>query len=124
MKLLVVALVLGLLAASKAAAVEPAPPLQLKPKSALTSALVSPAPQHQNAPFIAPGEEPVLYLLPRDPRQDQSRSSCASDRDLCYDQTSGHIVYKPARQLMPEIPGLQRENISVKRDKVVLRYSF
>jgi hypothetical protein len=25
---------------------------------------------------------------------------------------------------MPDIPGLQRENISVKRDRIVLRYSF
>ena len=28
------------------------------------------------------------------------------------------------RQFMPDIPGLQRENISVKRDRIVLRYSF
>jgi hypothetical protein len=25
---------------------------------------------------------------------------------------------------MPDLPGLQRENISVKRDRIVFRYSF
>ena len=36
----------------------------------------------------------------------------------------GFEVVETARGLMPDIPGLQRENISVKRDRVVLRYSF
>ena len=121
MKLLILAVVAGLVVAPKVAAVEPTPPLQLKPKSAIVTA----APQHNYAPFIVPAaDEPVLNLMPHDPRHDQSRSSCNSERALCYDAISGHIVYKPARQYMPDLPGLQRENISVKRDKVVLRYSF
>lgn len=120
MKLLILALAAGLLAAPKAAAVETRPPLQLKPKAALVTA----AP-HNYAPFVTPSGEPDLDLVPRrDVRLDQSRSSCASERALCYDATSGRIVYKPARELMPEIPGMQRENISVKRDRVVFRYSF
>jgi hypothetical protein len=119
MKLLLIALVLVLAAAPKVAAVETQPPLQLRPKTALVAA----AP-HTYAPFVAPSAEPALDLLPRDLREDQSRSSCNSDRALCYDPNSGRIVYKPARALMPDLPGLQRENISVKRDKIVLRYSF
>jgi hypothetical protein len=122
MRLLALALVLGLAAAPRVAAVETKPALDLKPKSALS--LVTAAP-HASAPFVSPAAEPELDLLPRrDERQDQSRSSCNTDRALCYDPNSGRIVYKPARQFMPEIPGLQRENISVKRDKIVLRYSF
>jgi hypothetical protein len=109
--------------------------LQLRSKSAIESTLGptyrggsypanSGSPQ-PNAPFVTPVEEPELNLLPaRDERQEQSRSSCSGERSLCYDPTSGRIVYKPARALMPDIPGLQRENISVKRDRVVLRYSF
>jgi len=120
MKLVVLALAAGLAAAPKVAAVETKPPLQLRLKAALVAA----AP-HNYAPFVNPVGEPEIELLPRrDLRQDQSRSSCHSDRALCYDPNSGRIVYKPARQLMPDIPGLQRENISVKRDKIVLRYSF
>lgn len=117
--LLLIALAAGLAAAPRATAAEPKP-LQLKPKAAL----VTTAP-HSFAPFVAPAAEPELDLLPRrDPRHDQSRSSCNADRALCYDQVSGRIVYKPARNFMPEIPGLTRENISVKRDRITLRYSF
>jgi hypothetical protein len=120
--LLSIALVLGLAAAPKAVAAETRAALELKPKSALAAS--APAPAHTNAPFIVPTEEPVLDFVPRDLRRGESRSSCKSDRALCYDADSGHIVYKPARLLMPDIPGLQRENLSVKRDKLVLRYSF
>ena len=99
----------------------PAPQLQLRPKAAMPT----PAKTHRFAPFVAPQSEPDLDLLPRsDPRLDQSRSSCAGQNSLCYDPTSGRIVYKPARALMPELPGLQRENISVKRDRITFRYSF
>jgi len=122
MKLLLLALAVGITASPKVAADDvKTQPLQLRPKAAL----VTTAPPHQYAPFVAPAPEPDLDLMPRrDPRQDDSRSSCNSDRALCYDTTSGRIVYKPARQWMPDIPGLQRENISVKRDRIVLRYSF
>lgn len=118
--LLLLGLAVGLAAAPRVAAVEAKPPLQLKPKAAL----VTTAP-HSFAPFVAPAAEPELDLLPRrDPRHEQSRSSCHADRSLCYDQVSGRIVYKPARQFMPDIPGLTRENISIKRDRITLRYSF
>jgi hypothetical protein len=100
-----------------------AQPLQLKvPKAALTSS----APNHSNAPFAMPiGAEPEFAMIPRaDLRQENSRSSCKSDSALCYDAASGRIVYKPARSLMPDLPGFTPENISVKRDRVVFRYSF
>ncbi len=122
MKLLILALAVGIAAAPNAVAAAPEnKPLELKPKVAL----VAPA-THNAAPFVNPAlGEPELDLVPRrDPRQDQSRSSCNSDRALCYDPGSGRIVYKPARQVMPDLPGLTPENISVKRDRIILRYSF
>ena len=119
----VLALALGIAAAPRnAGAVEATPKaLELKPKAALAATT-----PHTYAPFVMPmAGEPELDLLPRrDERQEASRSSCSGERSLCYDAGSGHIVYKPARNFMPDIPGLQRENISVKRDRVVLRYSF
>ena len=112
------------LAAAPAGATDvaaPKAPLQLKPKAAIATM----TPTHRFAPFVMPLSEPDPELLPRrDERLEQSRSSCSGDRSLCYDPNSGRIVYKPARALMPDIPGLQRENISVKRDRIVLRYSF
>ena len=99
----------------------PKPHLQLRPKAGV----VTMAPAHRQAPFVAPTGDPEPELLPRhDERLDQSRSSCSGDRALCYDPTSGRIVYKPARALMPDIPGLTRENISVRRDRITFRYSF
>jgi hypothetical protein len=97
------------------------PALQLRPKAAIIAA----TPNHHFAPFVEPLSEPELDLIPRrDQRLEQSRSSCNGERALCYDPGSGRIVYKPARALMPDIPGMQPENISVKRDRIVLRYSF
>lgn len=123
MKLLILAIAIGLAAAPRGAGAADAktnPPLQLKPKAAISTIAA-----HSSAPFVVPMGEPELDLLPRrDSRLEQSRSSCSGDRSLCYDPNSGRIVYKPARALMPDIPGLQRENISVKRDRIILRYSF
>jgi hypothetical protein len=97
-----------------------APSLQLRPKAAIAVGSIS----HDFAPFLMAGE-PELELTPRrDARLDASRSSCRGATSLCYDPYSGRIVFKPARLLMPEIPGFQRENISVKRDRIVLRYSW
>ena len=114
------------LAASQATANDvqaPKAPLQLRPKAAI--ATLSPLPSHDNAPFVAPLGEPAPDLMPaHDHRLEQSRSSCKGNSTLCYDQESGRIVYKPARNFMPDIPGLTPENISVKRDRIVFRYSF
>ena len=129
MKLLVLALAgAAFLAAPKATAAAAVStqdagnsPLQLRPKAAMPT----PAKTHRFAPFVAPLNEPDLDLLPRiDLRNDSSRSSCSNESALCYDPGSGRIVYKPARALMPEIPGLQRENISLKRDRITFKYSF
>ena len=126
MKLLVLALALGVAASPSGEAAEsksalaPAQALVLKPKSAIATVQT-----HRHAPFVNPAADMELELLPRrDERQDAMRSSCSGDRSLCYDPNSGRIVYKPARGLMPDIPGLQRENLSVKRDRIVFRYSF
>jgi hypothetical protein len=100
-----------------------AQPLQLRPKAGV----VQPATvAHHFPPFVEPLADPehLGLLPPPDPRQAASRSSCAGARSLCYDPATGKIVYKPARAFMPDIPGLTRENISVKRDRIVLRYSF
>lgn len=120
MKLLVLAIAVAA-AGPRAEAAELKPPvLVLKPKAAIVSTF-----DVRYAPFATPSAEPELELIPRrDPREETSRSSCSGERSLCYDPTSGRIVYKPARNFMPDIPGLQRENISVKRDKIVFRYSF
>lgn len=98
-------------------------PLQLKPKAAMAAVAVSPR-ISSYAPFLSPAQGPELDLIPRAEVEESPRSRCSDDRTLCYDASSGRIVYRPARALMPDIPGLRPENISVKRNKIVFRYSF
>jgi hypothetical protein len=120
MKLLVFAIAVAA-AAPRGEAAEGKPPLMLKPKAAI----VTPVANARYAPFATPSGAPELDLFPKnDPREAASRSSCNGERSLCYDPGSGRIVYKPARHLMPDLPGLQAENISVKRGRIVFRYSF
>ena len=93
--------------------------LQLRPK------VLTAAPTHTLAPFVNPAEGRELDLAPhQESRHELKPSSCEGQSSLCYDPAAGHIVFKPARQFMPEIPGLQRENISIKRDRIVFRYTF
>ena len=95
--------------------------LQLRPKAAMPS----PAKTHRFAPFVAPLDEPDPELLPRvDPRSESSHWSCTGETSLCYDPGTRRIIYKPARALMPDLPGLRRENISVRRDRITFKYSF
>jgi hypothetical protein len=103
-------------------------PLQLRPKEALaTVAGPAPALAAKNAPFISAQAvpEPGLDLVsPRSQASSQPKPGCSKAASLCYEADTGRIVFKPARQFMPDIPGLQRENISLKRDRIIFRYSF
>jgi hypothetical protein len=121
MKLLLLAFAFASSASPAGAAetVAPSAPLQLRPK-VLVGATLAPG----SAPFVNPAAERELDLMPREERHELRPSSCEGQSTLCYDPKAGHIVFKPARQLMPDIPGLQRENISIKRDRIIFRYSF
>lgn len=120
MRFVTLLVIASALAASPKALANETKPLTLKvPKSALTPAAT------QTAPFAIPMGEPELVLQPRtDLRQTQSRSWCENATTLCYDPNEKRIVYKPARAMMPDLPGFTRENISVKRDRIVFKYSF
>ena len=51
--------------------------------------------------------------------------ACSVTRsDVCYDYREGRLIYRPARNWMPEFSGLTPESISVRRDKVTFTYSF
>jgi hypothetical protein len=110
--------------AAPAMAAEPQAPqlqLQLRPKSALAL-----APAHDAAPFVVhPLVEPEITVLPQPlSRPNESRSACDGASAVCYDPSSGRIEVASARNFMPDIPGLRRETISVKRDRILFRYSF
>ncbi len=57
--------------------------------------------------------------------QRQLPHGCAKQSGaLCYDYRGGHAVYKPMRKLLPDIPGMTPDNLSIRRNKIIARYSF
>ena len=76
---------------------------------------------HEAALRIDPYAE--LFSPPPAPLE-SARDACAESRDLCYDANERRIVYRPARAFMPAVPGLTAESIALRRDRLVLRYSF
>ena len=78
------------------------------------------------APFVA-SHDPLagIFLREEQDRRGPSGTCEAAARDLCYDLTSGRVTYTGARRYMPELGnGLAPHSISVRRDAIVLRYTF
>ena len=84
---------------------------------------------------ISPGSAEAPFRTARDPlpglllRQEQaSRATRGACHDpaaaLCYDPMDGRVVYRPARKYMPQFQGLRAESVSLRRDRLVFKYSF
>jgi hypothetical protein len=101
--------------------------------SAPTAALSAPSfsapalssPKHGEA-LPASGRDPLPQLLLLDEQNEGApRAECGTaTRDFCYDLTQRRIVYRAARQYMPTLAGLSPEGVTVRRNRVVLTYSF
>ena len=78
-----------------------------------------------DAPFRA-GRDPMPELLLREEQERRGpRGACdVNATSLCYDMADGRVVYRPARRYMPAVEGLKAESISLRRDKIVFKYSF
>jgi hypothetical protein len=98
--------------------------LSAKARSLAVASAVSPSKQSE-APFAA-GRDPLPELLLREEQERRTaRGTCdASATTLCYDMADGRIVYRPARAYMPQFDGMRAESISLRHNKVVLKYSF
>jgi hypothetical protein len=81
--------------------------------------------QQAPAPFTY-GRDPLPQLLMLDEQERRGpRGACEfSARDLCYDLTDGRVVFRPARSYMPKIDGLTAENVTLRSNRVVFKYSF
>jgi len=92
--------------------------LRLKPKIS--------SPSQNSAPFHAnPVQDtPTLIPGPGLEREPIPGSCAVSTSMVCYDYRDGKTVFKPSRGLMPEIAGMRRESLTLKRDKITLNYSF
>jgi hypothetical protein len=104
--------------------------LSLKTKALAASSTGSPAvlssSRQAEAPFVyARDPMPQLIMLEEVERRSAATGRCElSGKDLCYDIADGRIVYRAAREWMPKFDGLTPENISVRSNRVVFRYSF
>jgi hypothetical protein len=99
--------------------------LRIKPKVALPSSSPSTS-ASSSAPFHAAAVPDLPTLTPhagmeREPIPGSCKVSASM---VCYDYKDGRAVFKPARNLMPEISGMRRESLTLKRDKITLNYSF
>ena len=76
------------------------------------------------APFRS--RDPMPELLLREELASRGpRGACeTATTDLCYDLRDGRIVYRRAREYMPRIDGLTAESISLRRDRIIFKYSF
>lgn len=76
------------------------------------------------APFR--GRDPLPELLLREELASRGpRGACeTTSTDLCYDLRDGRIVYRRARDYMPRIDGLTPESVSLRRDRIIFKYSF
>ena len=50
--------------------------------------------------------------------------SSLSASAVCYDYTGRRAVFLLGKQPLPDIPGMRAEHLSVRRDKIVVSYSF
>jgi hypothetical protein len=77
------------------------------------------------APFTS-SRDPLPQLMLLDEQEQRAPSGACefSANDLCYDLADRRVVYRPARQYMPTFQGLTAENVSLRRNRIVLKYSF
>jgi hypothetical protein len=78
-----------------------------------------------DAPFRS-ARDPLPELLLREEQERKlPRGACEYNAtSLCYDLADRRVVYRPARRYMPQFEGLRAESVSLRHDKLVLKYSF
>lgn len=96
--------------------------LSVKSKSMAASAVPA---KNVEAPFRV-ARDPLPELLMREEQERRGPAGACQHNatSLCYDIADRRIVYRPARKYMPQMDGLRAESVSLRRDKIVLKYSF
>lgn len=94
----------------------------------MAAAAVIPAKQ-ADAPFqagIPSGRDPLPELLLREEQEHRGPSgTCeASTTTLCYDLADRRVNFRAARAYMPKVDGLTAESVSLRHDRLILKYSF
>jgi hypothetical protein len=95
----------------------------------LAAAAVIPAKQGVDAPFqagIPTGRDPLPELLLREEQEHRGPSGACevSTTTLCYDLAERRVNFRAARGYMPKFDGLKAESVSLRHDRLILKYSF
>jgi hypothetical protein len=80
---------------------------------------------HSSGPIFGQVDRTSEWLKPPSANGAAPPNACtANSSSLCYDYRTGRAVFRPAKQLLPPVPGLTPESITLKRDRLALNYSF
>jgi hypothetical protein len=99
--------------------------MDLRSKSLVLAA--STASANAEAPFRGT-RDPLPELMLREEQERRVnglRATCdTTTTALCYDTADRRVVYKGARSYMPQFEGLRAESVSLRHDRITLKYSF
>ena len=99
--------------------------LSIRSKSMAASVTSAAPARNVEAPFrVARDPLPDFFSPPEEQRKALKSACDANASSLCYDSTDRRLVYRPARNYMPQVEGLRAESVSLRKDRIVLRYSF
>jgi hypothetical protein len=81
--------------------------------------------RQSDAPFRA-GRDPLPEILMGAEQESRGPSGACESTSVavCYDMADRRVVYRSARKYMPKFDGLTAESVSLRRDRIVLKYSF
>jgi hypothetical protein len=94
--------------------------------STRSRALAAKSFESAQAPFMQRSETAAAPLFSTVPQAHvNDAAGCApQSTGLCYDGGHGQLVYRGARGYMPRIEGLTPESVTLRRSRLILRYSF
>ena len=98
--------------------------VRITPK--LIEQVSAPVPPAKDSPYRLHRVDPPNDMFRDTPRNlEHIPNGCAKNGgSLCYDYRTGHAVYRPMRKLLPEIPGMTPQNISIRHHRIVAQYTF
>ena len=120
-------LMISTILASLAAPAMAAEGVELSIHSKSMAASVSSAPPARNVeePFRVARDPLPDFFVPQEEQRKGIKAGCENNTSaLCYDMVDRRVVYRPARKLMPEFEGLRPESVSLRQDRIILKYSF
>jgi hypothetical protein len=76
-----------------------------------------------SAPFLR-SQDPLEQMPFAVPADLAGPSLSCGNRAMCYDARQHNLVYRGARGYMPRIDGFTAEGLALRRDRLILRYTF